>query len=139
GRLPPRLRASDDPDGDRHAESGHPVKNVTSNLRLGSLIGQNPGVKAPADDGLVSIHCGFGQAPAIVAWTALPTDAPMLGDGRKMSVALCWDGSAGNSRRSGRDNDRGLGVAFGNSMVNGFAIIRAVCGQRINLNLDLIE
>src|SRR5690242_20693535 len=58
---------SDDPDGDRHAEPGHPVKNVTSNLRLGSLIGQNSGVKAPADDGLVAIHCGFGQAPAIVA------------------------------------------------------------------------
>ena len=41
GRLPPWLRASDDPDGDRHAKSGHPVKNVTSNLRLGSLIEQN--------------------------------------------------------------------------------------------------
>jgi len=66
GRLPSRLRTSDDPDGDRHAESGHPVKNVTSNLRLGSLIGQNPGVKAPADEGLVAVYCGFGQAPAIV-------------------------------------------------------------------------
>ena len=56
-----------------------------------------------------------------------------------MSVALCWDGSAGNSRRPRRNSDRGLGVAFGNSIVNGFAIIRAVCGQRCDIILDLIE
>ena len=59
-------RVSADPDGGRHAERGHPVEHVADNLCLGLLIGQSSGVKPPADDGLVAIHCGFDQARAIV-------------------------------------------------------------------------
>ena len=36
-----------DPDGDRHAEAGHAVEDIASDLRLGLLIGQSPGVKTP--------------------------------------------------------------------------------------------
>src|SRR5260370_33427345 len=61
------FRVSDDPDGDRHAEPSHTVEDVASDLRLGPLIAQNPSVKTPSDDCFVSIHCGFDQAPAVVA------------------------------------------------------------------------
>ena len=63
----------------------------------------------------------------------------MLGDRRKMSVALRRRGHARNGRRPGWDDDRGLRMTFGHSIVNSFAIIRAVCGQRRNIILDLIE
>ena len=63
--LSPRVSA--DPDGGRHAERRHPVEHVAPNFCLGALIGQSPGVKPPADNGLIAIHCGFEQAPTIVA------------------------------------------------------------------------
>ena len=47
-----------DPDGDRHAETGHPVENLAANLRLGPLVGQGPGVEASADIGFISEHGG---------------------------------------------------------------------------------
>src|SRR5271157_4462047 len=52
GRVSPRLRGSTDPDRRRHAEAGHAIQNVAADLRLGPLIGQSPGLKTPADDGL---------------------------------------------------------------------------------------
>src|SRR5690349_17615576 len=85
---PFRFRVSDDPDGDRHAEPCHPVEHVAPDLRLGPLSGQSPGVEAPADDGFVSIHPGFGQAAAVVARAALPTHAPVFCNRREMPVAL---------------------------------------------------
>ena len=68
--MPPHLvsrRALRDSDGDWHAEPCHLVENVACDLRFGPLIGQNPSVEAPANDGLVAIHRGFSQAPAAVA------------------------------------------------------------------------
>src|SRR5271166_142582 len=68
--MPLRLvsrRVLRDPDGDWHAEPCHPVENVACNLGFGPLIGQNPSVEAPANDGLVAIHRGFSEAPAAVA------------------------------------------------------------------------
>jgi hypothetical protein len=44
------------PDGDWHAEPGHPVENVACDLRLGPLSAQIPNLQTPADDGLVAIH-----------------------------------------------------------------------------------
>jgi hypothetical protein len=82
----PHLSA--DPDGGRHTERGHPVEHVAANLCLGPLIGQSPGVKPPADNGLVAIHCGFDQAPAIVALTTLPINASMFLNLCNMSIAL---------------------------------------------------
>ncbi len=81
-------RVSADPDGGRHAERGHPVEHVAANLCLGLLIGQSPAVKPPADNGLVAIHCGFDQAPAIVARTTLPIHASMFLNLCNMSIAL---------------------------------------------------
>jgi hypothetical protein len=43
-----------DSNRDWHAEAGHPVYDVAADFRLGPLIGQNPGVKSSADDGLVA-------------------------------------------------------------------------------------
>ena len=133
------LRVSDDPDGDRHAKSRHPIENVASDLRFGRLISQRPSVKMPTDDCFVAIHRGFDQAPAVVARAALPADAPVLSDGLEMSVALCCRGLVRNGRRPRWDNDRSLGMTFGNGIVNGFTIIRAVCRQRRNVSIDLIE
>src|SRR4051794_31331879 len=45
-----------------------------SDLRFGPLIAQSPSVEMPTDDCFVPIHCGFDQAPAVVARAALPAD-----------------------------------------------------------------
>ena len=64
--LPLLACGSSDPDGRRHAERSQPVEHVASDFRLGPLIGQSPGVKAPADDGLVAKHGGLDQTSSIV-------------------------------------------------------------------------
>src|SRR3954462_13308618 len=56
---PPQLRVLFDTDGDRHAEAGHLVEGVAGDFGFGLLIGQTPGMKTPADDGLVWIHRRF--------------------------------------------------------------------------------
>src|SRR5690348_5918979 len=71
GRFPTCLRVLGDPDRDRHAEFGHPVEDVAPDLCLSSLIGQSTGAKASADNGLIPIHSGFGQAAAIIARDSL--------------------------------------------------------------------
>jgi hypothetical protein len=58
---------SADSSGGRHTEPCHPVKHVAPDFCLGPLIGQNPGVKTPADDGLVAKHRGLNQTSAIIA------------------------------------------------------------------------
>jgi hypothetical protein len=65
--YPHSLRVSADSDPGRHSERRHPVEHVAANFCLGPLIGQSPGAKSPADNGLVAIHCGFERAAAIVA------------------------------------------------------------------------
>jgi hypothetical protein len=47
-----------------HAEAGHPVEDTTTESGFSLLIGQNPSLKTPADDGLVSIHCRLDQTAA---------------------------------------------------------------------------
>ena len=58
---------SADPSRRRHAERRHPVEHAAPDFRLDPLIGQSPGGKAPADDGLVAKHRGLDQASSIVA------------------------------------------------------------------------
>ena len=65
--YPHSPRVSAHSDGGRHAEHRHPVEHVADNFCLGPLIGQSPGAKGPADNGLVAIYCGFDQALAILA------------------------------------------------------------------------
>jgi hypothetical protein len=71
---------SSDPGGRRHAECRHPVENVAPDFCFGPLIGQSPGIKAPADDGLVAKHRGLDQTPSIVTRTTLPAHTTMLFD-----------------------------------------------------------
>ena len=47
--------------------------------------------------------------------------------------------SPGTAVAPGRNDDRGLRMTFGHGIVNGLAIIRAVCGHRCNVSIDLIE
>src|SRR5690349_86685 len=63
----------------------------------------------------------------------------MFGDGRKMSVALCCHGLARNGGCPGWDDDGGLRMTFGHSIVDGLAIIRAVGGHRRQVSVNLIE
>jgi NAD(P)-dependent dehydrogenase (short-subunit alcohol dehydrogenase family) len=53
-------------DRGRHAEARHSVENVASNLHLGPLVGQTPGVESPPNDGLVAEHRCLDQASSIV-------------------------------------------------------------------------
>src|SRR5437868_5531090 len=112
------LCASDNAHGDRHAEPGHPVERVAPDLRLAPLVGQSPGVKPPADDGFVSTHRGLGQAPAVVARTALPAETPVLCNRREMSVALRRRDLARNGCRPRRDDNRRPWMTIGHSVVN---------------------
>lgn len=124
---------SADPDGDRHAEPGHPVEHVAADFCLDPLIGQSPGVELPSDDGLVAIHPRFDQAAARVAGTALPPYASMLRDVCNMAVPLCRDCFIPDRCHPWRNDGECFGMTFGN------AIIRAVCCQRCNLAIDLIQ
>src|SRR5260370_14337312 len=56
-----------------------------------------------------------------------------------MSVALRCRGLARNGCRRWWNDDRSLGMTFSHGIVNGLAIIRAVCRERRNVGSDLIE
>src|SRR4051794_29231687 len=86
---PPLLRVLFDTDGDRHTQPGHSVEHVAGDFRFGSLIGQSPGMKTPADDGLVAIHRRFHKAPPAISATTLPADAAVVLDRTQMAIALC--------------------------------------------------
>src|SRR3954462_16041672 len=85
---PPQLRVLFDTDGDRHAEAGHLVEGVAGDFGFGLLVGQSPGMKTPADDGLVWIHRRFHQAPPAISTATLPSNAAVLLDRTKMPIAL---------------------------------------------------
>jgi hypothetical protein len=50
--VSPQLCVLFDTNGDRHAEAGHFVEHVAADFCFDLLIGQSPGMKTPADDGL---------------------------------------------------------------------------------------
>ena len=77
---PPQLRVLFDTDGDRHAEAGHLVEGVAGDVRFGLLIGQTPGMKTPADDGLVAIHRRLDEAAPAISGATLPANAAVLLD-----------------------------------------------------------
>ena len=58
---------------------------------------------------------------------------------RDMSVALRCRGFTCNGCRPRRCDDRGFWVPFGDSIVDGLAIIRAVRRHRRDVGIDLIE
>jgi hypothetical protein len=86
--LPPQTCDLFDTDGDWHAEAGHSVEGVAGNFRFGSLIGQSPGMKTPADDGLVAIHRRLHEAPPAICRATLPSNAAVVLDRSNMVIAL---------------------------------------------------
>jgi hypothetical protein len=78
-RVLPAVLGLFDPDRHRHVEVGHAAQYVTTDLRLGPLIGQSPSAKAPSDDGPVSLHCRFGNIASVVCRAALAVDSPVHG------------------------------------------------------------
>jgi hypothetical protein len=81
------VRGLFDSNGDRHAETGHPIQGRTSDFRFRLLIGQSPGVKPPSNDGLVATHRRFNEAPPAVTRASLPPDAPVAFDRSEMRIA----------------------------------------------------
>src|SRR3954452_19200307 len=93
---PPQARALFDTDGDRHTQAGHSVERVAGDFGFGLLVGQSPGMKTPADDGLVAIHRGFHEAPSAISRATLPSNATVLLDRTQMIIALRRAGLAQN-------------------------------------------
>jgi hypothetical protein len=60
-----------DSNGGRHGDTRHPIQHVASNLCLGPLRRQSPGLKSSVNDGLVPIDRSFNQAPTIIPRMAL--------------------------------------------------------------------
>src|ERR1700712_3604416 len=88
GASPPQAYILFDTDGDRHAGAGHLVEGVAGDFGFGLLIGQSPGMKTPADDGLVAIHRRLHEAPPAISGTTLPSDAAMVLDRTQMLITL---------------------------------------------------
>jgi len=128
-----------DPGGDRHAETRHPVEHVASDFCLGPLIAQSPGVKSPADDGLVAKHRCLNQTAAIIARASLPAHASMFCDSGEMRVALRGRRFTCNRCCSWWNNNRRFRVTLGNSVVDSLAIVRPVCRHRRDVIVDLIK
>jgi hypothetical protein len=55
-----------------HAQPGHPVEHLAADLGLHLLVNQTLGAKAPTDDRLVSVDCGFYPGTPIVPRASLP-------------------------------------------------------------------
>jgi hypothetical protein len=123
---PVLTRISRDPNEGRHAEVCHPIENVASNSRLGPLIGQNPGMESPANDRFVAKHRGLNQASSIVTRTTLPPYTSMPSDRCNMKVALGLGRSTCNCCHSWRNDNRGVRMTFGDCIVHGLTIIRAI-------------
>src|SRR4051794_41690708 len=85
---PPQACVLFDTDGDRHAEAGHLVEGVAGDFGFGLLVGQSPGMKTPADDGLVAIHRRLNEAPPAISRATLPANAAVVFDRTQMLIAL---------------------------------------------------
>jgi hypothetical protein len=121
--FPPPVRLSFDTVGDRHAEASHSVEDVAGDFCFGLLIGQSPGMKAPADDGLVSIHHGFDEASPAIPGATLPSNAAMLFYRSKMAIALRRPRLTQNGCRPRRNDHARRGAALQNLVINCVAVI----------------
>src|SRR4051794_10118702 len=98
---PPQACVLFDTDGDRHAEAGHLVEGVAGDFGFGLLVGQSPGMKTPADDGLVAIHRRLDEAPPAISRATLPSNAAVVLDRTKMVIALRRAGLTGTAVERG--------------------------------------
>jgi hypothetical protein len=85
---PPQTCVLFDTDEDWHTQAGHSVERVAGDFGFGLLIGQSPGMKTPADDGLVAIHRRLHEAPPAIPTATLPSDAAVVLDRTQMVIAL---------------------------------------------------
>src|SRR4051794_23138116 len=90
--------------GNRHAETGHPVKRIAGDFGFDLLIGQSPGVETPTDDGLVAIHRRLHEAASAVSATTLPPDPAVLLHRTQMLIALRRAALTQDGCRSGRND-----------------------------------
>src|SRR3954453_13455793 len=120
---PPRLRALFDTDGDRHTEAGHSVERVAGDFGFGLLIGQTPGLKTPADDGLVAIHRRLHEAPPAISRATLPSNAAVVLDRTQMIIALRRAGRTENGCRARRDDHSRRGMSVQHLVVDRLAVI----------------
>src|SRR5208283_1188872 len=137
--FPPQLPGLFDADGDRHTEAGHSVERVAGDFCVGLLIGQIPGMKAPADDGLVSIHRRFSQASPAKSGATLPSDAAVSSDRTKMAIALCRAGLTQNGCRPRRDNHPRRGMPLQHFIVDRVAVVGSIGCHRTDRALDLVQ
>ena len=128
-----------DPEGDRHAEAGHPIEDVAANLRLGPLVGQSPGVETSTDDRLVTEHGGLDEAAAAVAGLSLPPSATMLLDPLDVLVPLACRRFSWDSGRTRRDDDIGFGMTRRHGIVDWLSVISAISDHGIDRPFHLIE
>src|SRR5260221_5645368 len=135
----PQIHDLLDANGDRHAEADHSVEDVAADPCLSLLSGQSPGVKTLADDGLVSVHRGFNEAPPGISGAALPSKAPMLFDRSKMLISLRRPGLARNRGRSRRNDHGRRGMALHHRIVNRLAVIGSIGGHRAARAVDLVK
>jgi hypothetical protein len=63
----------------------------------------------------------------------------MLFDRSDMAITLCPSGFTCDGRRPRRNDDRGSRMTYGDSIVDGLAIISAVRRHRCNVGINLIE
>ena len=96
GCVSPRLHVLFDTNGDRHAETGHLVEGIAGDFGFGLLIRQSPGLKTPADDGLVAVHRRLDEAAPAIARATLPSDMAVVLDRAKMVIALRGTGLTEN-------------------------------------------
>ncbi len=128
-----------DPNRDWHAEAGHAVQDVAADFRLGPLIGQSPGMKAPTDDGHISIHRRLDQTAPAVSRTTLPSKPSVLFDRTKMAISLRCAGVTQHRCRSRRDDYARRRVSLQHLIINPVAIIGTVRCHRPDGLLDLVQ
>src|SRR3954447_20241461 len=96
GRTDPNpCPASRDADGLRAAELQHPVQDMDADGDLGRSAAVRARPERVADHPLVAGDRRLGQRATVVPRGLLPADAPVLGDGPEVPVALRRRGSAG--------------------------------------------
>jgi hypothetical protein len=76
------------------AEAGHFVEHGAADFCFDLSVGQSLGMKAPADDGFVSINRGFDEAAPAISGTTLPSKPSVSFDRTRMGpsgpASRCW-------------------------------------------------
>ena len=109
----PHLKSSN-PDGDRASKLQHAVQDMDGDGNLGGAAVVRAKAQAVADHLLEPPNRGFNSGALVVAGSLLPTDASLLGDAPRMTVALrriCLGGLALDRRRSRGYDDSGIRIA----------------------------